>query len=120
MDLFENTILCKNCNVKMQKIKFEKNGFCFRAVECSKCHNKIIHPEDQQEYEHFLRLRHKRFNVKLRIVGNSYTVSIPKEIVHFINEQNKVMDEMVRLSFERMGKLSLMFNEEEEQVEKND
>ena len=44
------------------------------------------------------------------MVGNSYTVSIPKEIVNFINDQNKVMDDMVRLSFDKMNRLSLEFD----------
>jgi len=112
-DIFDNPILCKNCNVKMQKAQFLKNGFTFRAVQCNKCGNKIIHPEDQQEYERYISLRNKHYAVKLRMVGNSYTVSIPREIINFINEQNKIMDELVSLSFERMGKLSLIFNDNE-------
>lgn len=114
MDIFDNPILCKNCNEKMQKIRFLKNGFSFRAVRCLKCGNQIIHPDDKQEYQRYLNLKNKRFAVKLRMVGNSYTVSIPREIVNFINEQNNVIDEMVRLSLDKMGRLSLMFNEEEE------
>ena len=109
-DLFDNPILCKDCNVKMHKVHFIKNGFSFRAVQCPKCNNKIIHPHDEAEYQHYINLRNKRFSVKLRMVGNSYTVSIPREIVNFINEQNKIMDELVSLSFERMGKLSLIFD----------
>ena len=112
MDIFDNSILCKNCNERMQKIKFIKNGFAFRAVRCMKCGNQIIHPDDKQEYQKYLNLRNKRFNVKLRMVGNSYTVSSPREIVNFINEQNNIIDEMVRLSLDKMGRLSLLFNEE--------
>lgn len=114
MDIFDNPILCKDCNVKMQKVTFIKNSFPFRAVQCKKCGNKIIHPDDKQEYEKYANLRNKRFNVKLRMVGNSYTVSIPREIVNFINEQNKIIDEMVKLSFDKMGQLSLLFNQDEE------
>lgn len=109
-DIFENTIVCKDCDKEMQKVQFIKNGFTFRAVQCPKCGQKIIHPHDEVEYQHYLNLRNKRFNVKLRMVGNSYTVSIPREIVNFINEQNRIMDELVSLSFERMGKLSLIFD----------
>lgn len=87
-----------------------RNGFTFRALECPKCSTKIVHPQDEIEYQHYMCLHNKRFNVKLRMVGNSYTVSIPREIVNFINEQNKMMDELVSLSFERMGKLSLIFD----------
>jgi hypothetical protein len=48
----------------------------------------------------------------MRLVGNSYAVSIPKEIVSFMKEQEKIMNDMVRLCFEDIGKLSLNFGEE--------
>lgn len=114
-DIFDNPILCKYCNIKMQKIKIVKRGFVFRALQCPKCENKLIHPEDKNEYQKYLSLKNKRFNVKLRLVGNSYTVSIPREIVNFINEQNKIINELVSLSFDEMGKLSLLFNNEDEE-----
>ena len=47
----------------------------------------------------------------MRLVGNSYTVSIPSEILSFMRNQERTMDAMVRLCFEEMGKLSLNFNE---------
>lgn len=108
-DMFDNPVLCKDCNVLMQKIRFAKEGFSFRALQCPKCNNRIIHPQDQTEFNHYANLRHKTYSVKLRMVGNSYAVSIPREIINFINEQDQIMDEMVKLSFERMGKLSLIF-----------
>lgn len=97
----------------MRNITFIKNGFSFKAVQCLKCNNRIIHPDDEQEYNKYIELRKKSFHVKLRMVGNSYTVSIPREIINFINEQNRIMDEIVSLSLDRMGKLSLMFNNED-------
>lgn len=93
----------------MQKAKIAKNGFLLRAMICPKCNEKIIHPNDEQEYHRFMNLRNKEFKVKMRLVGNSYAVSIPKEIVSFMQEQEKIMNEMVRLCFEDMGKLSLNF-----------
>lgn len=111
-DIFDNTILCKKCNVKMQKAQLAKNGFLFRAVVCPKCGDKIIHPADEAEYNKFVNLKNKEFHVKMRLVGNSYAVSIPKEIVSFMRNQEKIMDDMVKLCFEDMGKLSLNFGEE--------
>ena len=108
-DIFDNTILCNKCNTKMQKAKIVKNGFMFRAVICPKCNEKVIHPADEQEYNKFKNLKNKEFRVKMRLVGNSYAVSIPKEIVSFMKEQEKIMSDMVRLCFEDMGKLSLNF-----------
>lgn len=109
VDIFENTILCKNCNKKMEFVNVEKNGFKLRAVECKKCGNKIIHPEDLKEYEDFQNLKKKNFRVKLRLVGNSYAVSIPRQIIDFMNEQEKKMTEMVELCFEDLRRISLNF-----------
>lgn len=111
-DIFDNTILCRKCNSKMQKAKILKSGYEFRAMVCPKCNEKIIHPSDEAEFNKFNDLRNKEFHVKMRLVGNSYAVSIPKEIVSFMREQEKIMDDMVRLCFEDMGKLSLNFGEE--------
>jgi len=110
-DIFDNTILCKKCNTKMQKAKLAKNGFLFRIMVCPKCNDKIVHPVDEQEYNKFINLKNKEFKVKMRLVGNSYAVSIPKEIVLFMREQEKMMDDMVKLCFEDFGKLSLNFEE---------
>ena len=78
---------------------------------CPKCNEKFIHPSDQHEYDKFTNLKNKEFRVKMRLIGNSYAVSIPKEIVSFIREQEKVMDDMVRLCFEDFRRLSLNFSE---------
>ena len=104
----------------MQKARISKNGFIFRAVVCQKCGEKILHPVDEQDYNRFINLKNKEFRVKMRLVGNSYAVSIPKEIVSFIRNQEKIMDDMVRLCFEEMGRLSLNFNEEKLKEIKND
>jgi hypothetical protein len=93
----------------MNQIDISKNGFILRAVECPKCNARIIHPKDEQEYNNFINLRKKQFNVKMRFVGNSYAVSIPREIVNFMKEQEKIMDDMVRLCFEDFGRISLNF-----------
>lgn len=110
-DIFDNTIFCKQCNSEMEETKIAKNGFLLRAVICKDCKEKIIHPLDEHNYNKFINLKNKKFNVKMRLVGNSYAVSIPKEIVSFMNSPRKMMDDMVRLCFEEMGKLSLSFNE---------
>jgi ssDNA-binding Zn-finger/Zn-ribbon topoisomerase 1 len=110
-DIFDNKILCKKCDKQMKKTKISKNGFLLRAVVCPKCNSKIIHPVDEQEYNKYIDLKNKEFRVKMRLVGNSYAVSIPKEIVSFMNEQKRMMDEMVKLCFEDFGKLSLRFKE---------
>ena len=109
-ELFENTILCKNCDIKMKVATVAQNGFEMRALLCEKCGNKIVHPSDESDYKDFLNLKNKVFKVKLRLVGNSYTVSIPREIVNFIREQERIFNDIVSLYFEDAKKLNLMFD----------
>jgi hypothetical protein len=109
-DIFDNPILCKSCKKIMRQVLISKNGINLRALKCEKCGEILIHPVDKQEYENFMILKNKEFEVKMRLVGNSYAVSIPREIVNFMQEQEKMIDNMVRLSFEDIGKLSLNFN----------
>lgn len=109
-DIFDNQILCKKCSRQMKPELISKNGFNLRCIKCNKCGEIIIHPADRQEYENFMRLKNKEFSVKMRMVGNSYAVSIPREIVDFMREQEKMINDIVRLSFKDAGRLSLMFN----------
>ncbi len=109
-DIFNHTILCQKCNKPLEKATITKNNFQLRVLICPKQHEKIIHPQDLEEYRKFKELKQKEFKVKMRIVGNSYAVSIPKEIVSFMHEQEKLMNDMVKLCFEEAGKLSLTFN----------
>ena len=118
-DIFDAKIMCKNCNVEMKPVIVKKNGLELRAVECARCDDKIIHPADLNGMEKFKDLKGKTFSVKLRMVGNSHAISIPKEIVDFMNEMNRMhsetrsqMDDMVRLCFEDFRKLSLNFGED--------
>jgi len=117
-DIFDTTIFCKECNEEMQKAQVKKNGFVLRLVVCQDCGEKIIHPLDEQEYNKFINLKNKEFRVKMRLVGNSYAVSIPKEIVLFMRAQEKIMDDMVKLCFEDSRRLSLSFNEINEDMER--
>lgn len=113
-DIFDHTILCSKCNKKMQPTLLTRNGFNLRIIKCSNCGKSIIHPEDKKEYEEFIRLKQKEYNVKMRMVGNSYAVSIPREIVDFMHEQENVMNNMVKLCFEEAGKISLAFDSNNE------
>ncbi len=117
-DIFDNRILCNKCGREMQKAKISKNGFLLRAVVCPNCREKIIHPADEKEYNKFKNLKDKEYRVKMRLVGNSYAVSIPKEIVSFMKMHEKMFDDMVKLCFEDIGKLSLNFHELKEDKNK--
>jgi hypothetical protein len=119
-DLFQNKILCNKCEKVMKPCLISKNGFNLRCVKCEKCNNIIVHPADEKEYNDFIRLKNKDFEVKMRMVGNSYAVSIPREIVDFMREQEKIMNDMVRLSFDEANRVSLMFGQEEIEKEVRD
>jgi len=122
-DVFDAKIMCKRCGIEMKKCVIDKNNVQVRAVKCAKCGDKIIHPADLNCLNHFNDIKDKKFDVKLRMVGNSHTISIPKEIVDFMNEQQSMMqerhkrmrremDEMVRLAFEDFGRLRIDFFDE--------
>jgi hypothetical protein len=120
-DIFDAKISCSKCNVEMKPAALIKKGFRLRAVKCPQCDEIIVHPMDLNRFKQYNDLKHKTFNVKLRVVGNSHAISIPKEIVEFINETNqrmrRHMNDMVTLCFEDFGKLSLSFAEQEESGE---
>ncbi len=118
-DIFENAILCKKCNRVMKPTLISKNGFNLRTIRCEKCNEIIVHPTDKAEYDEFIRLKNKEFEVKMRMVGNSYSVSIPREIVDFMHESEKMMDNMVKLCFNNANQLSLMFNTPENAENEN-
>jgi len=118
-DIFNYDIICDKCKKKMDNSLIRKDGFNLRVKKCSSCGNFLVHPEDKTEYENFVKLKKKEYEVKMRMVGNSYAVSIPREIVDFMKEQENMINNMVRLSFQDVGKLSLMFNTEKENEEKN-
>jgi len=109
-DIFDNEISCKNCHKTMKPMLVTKNGFNLRVLKCAKCNAIIVHPADKAEYENFMKLKNKEFEVKMRMVGNSYSVSIPREIVDFMHDQENMMDNMVKMCFHDANKLSLMFN----------
>ena len=84
-----------------------KNGFKLRSWKCPGCGETWIHPADLKEYEDFQKIKQKEFQVKLRMVGNSYTVSIPREIVEFGEIKS---DKTVRVCLEQPEKVTLFFS----------
>lgn len=109
-DIFETTIVCEDCDSKTEKVLTEKEGFRIRAWRCKGCQKVWPHPLDMQEYENFQKLRSKQFQVKLRLVGNSYTISIPREIIEFEEDMRREMNDMIRLSLDSPEKISIYFS----------
>ncbi len=107
-DIFDHKVLCNQCNVQTIKNYAIKDGFQLRVLECPSCSNVIYHPGDLKEYEEFTKLRAREFNVKLRLVGNSFCVSIPKELIDFHREMEEFND-LVKLSLEKPGRITIFF-----------
>lgn len=110
-DISTATIMCNNCSLKTEKGYIEKDGFQIRTWNCPKCKSVWEHPGDLQEFDNFNKLRQKEFNVKLRLVGNSYAISVPKEIIEFHRAMEREFDDMVRLMLDGPDRLSLLFSE---------
>ena len=51
VDIFDNPILCNECNLKTSDITINKNGYIIRAKKCPECSLIIEHPLDLQEYQ---------------------------------------------------------------------
>jgi len=106
-DLFDTIVICKKCNKKTEKGFVKKDGFKLRSWKCPDCKEIWIHPADLKEYKDFQKIKEKKFQVKLRMVGNSYTVSIPREIVEFGDIKT---DEIVRVCLDQPEKVTLFFS----------
>lgn len=107
-DIFKTNLVCDNCNTKTERIIKNKQGLQIRTWICPNCNKQWIHPEDKEKQEKFSQIKNKNYKVKLRMVGNSYTVSIPKEIILF-HELEKEMNKIINLTLEEPKKLSLIF-----------
>ena len=109
-DIFSAKIHCNQCNKQTERTIIIKDGFKLRALRCNNCNKHYYHPADIEEQKRFQELRSKQFQVKLRMVGNSYTISIPREIIDFREECLQDMNRMLHLSLENPEKLSIFFN----------
>jgi len=107
-DIFQTNLVCDKCNTKTERTILNKDNFNLRIWNCPKCKKQWTHPEDQKKYEKFSKIKDKNYKVKLRIVGNSYTISIPKEII-LLNELEKEMNKIINLTMEEPEKISLFF-----------
>jgi hypothetical protein len=144
-DLFDEMVFCSKCGKKVSRELEIKNGFKIRSIFCMNCKKRIYHPVDVEEYRKFTQLRQRPFAVKLRMVGHSYVVSIPREIIDFQEDQVKqtsandvnrdmnevrrnmertmvkqieTMTKMVSMCLEAPGRLAISFNEQEKDSEK--
>jgi len=109
MDIFNTTILCDNCNKVTQKIIIDKDNFKIRAAKCNDCNKTWYHPIDLKEYEEFQKFKEKNYKVKLRMVGNSYCVSIPREIIHYFEQEENNIQEFINLQMQNPRTVSIIF-----------
>ena len=108
-DIFNTTILCNHCEKKAQKVEIIKDGLRIRTAVCPECNQRWFHPLDIEKYNNFQKIKQKVFNVKLRMVGNSYTISIPREIINFHKEFEKRVDDIINLNLEEPEKITIYF-----------
>ncbi len=108
MDLFQERILCNVCNIQMLPQTLSKEGFPIRALTCETCGKVHYHPGDIKDYEHFQTMKNRQFQVKLRMVGNSFCVSIPRELIAFNRLENDI-DKLVNLMLEAPNKIIIDF-----------
>ena len=96
-DIFNATILCTSCNQPTERLLRQQEGFELRTAVCKRCKKEFYHPLDAQRFKEFQELKRKEFTVKLRMVGNSHCISIPREMLLF-QELEQQLDQLVKLS----------------------
>ena len=52
-DIFENALVCDECDRKTERGVIEKDGFQLRYWKCPSCEKQWLHPADAKEYEDF-------------------------------------------------------------------
>ena len=82
------------------------NGFEIRAWKCPNCKQEWYHPMDMECYKQYMELKQRHFKVKLRVIGNSWAISIPKEIIQFEEVKES---KPVQLSLDEPGKITIKF-----------
>lgn len=107
-DAYENDILCKTCNRKTVKGSMIRDDFKIRTWECIKCDKIWHHPLDMNEYLKFNKLKQKHFKIKLRRVGNSFSATIPYEIIEFKGVKDK--GNIIDVQLEKVNKVALNLN----------
>lgn len=105
-DIYQSTIVCDNCNKPTTKSDVIKKGFKIRIWHCQACNKQWYHPGDMAAYKNYINLQQRDFEVKLRQVGNSWAVSIPKEIIKF---EDITHTKVVKMSMQQPGRLTLFF-----------
>lgn len=103
-DIYDTTLVCDKCKKPTTKSYVMKNGFKIRTWYCPQCRKQWYHPGDQEAYKSFMNLKRRDFEVKLRQVGNSWAVSIPKEIIRF---EDITHTKVVKISMDQPGKIVL-------------
>lgn len=115
-DILQNQLVCSKCDVEMDRGYEIREGFKLRIFKCPKCSDKWYHPTDLRDFEEFKKIRQKKFQVKLRMVGNSYTVSIPKEIIEF---ENINTSKIVSMFLEEPNKIGLFLEKRMRKMEED-
>lgn len=107
MDLLDNIdVLCKKCKVPMGRGMSHRNGFKLRIFQCPKCKAHYFHPTDLEHYEQYVKLKEKEYKMKLRMIGNSFCISIPREIIRFNHIKE---DSFVSLSMQDQERVGIIF-----------
>jgi len=105
-DIFDTVLVCDECHTMTKRKVIIKEGVRLRLWECPHCHKQWLHPRDIQSYNEFRELKRKTFEVKLRQVGNSWAVSIPKEIIRFESVRTT---KTICMHLDEPGKITISF-----------
>lgn len=107
-DIYDTIMVCDHCNSRTKRELVNRDGYEIRAWVCPICKKHWYHPTDLSEYKTYQVLKQRNFEVKLREVGNSWVVSVPKEIIRF---EEISATKVIRLNMDEPGKVILRFTQ---------
>ena len=95
------------CGGMASRSTVKYKDYKLRGWVCKKCKKEYIHPEDSLKISKLVALKKSRVKVKIRTVGQSLVITLPKKIAELYDLQK---GESVELSPETLKKIEIEFD----------
>jgi len=92
------------CGAMASRCTVKYRNYEVRGWVCKKCKKEYIHPEDSLKVSKLEALKKSHLRVKIRTVGQSLVITLPKEIAELYGLEK---GETVELSPENMKKIEI-------------
>lgn len=90
------------CGNMASRSTIKYNDYEIRGWICKKCMKEYIHPEDSLKISKIEALKKSGIKVKIRTVGQSLVITLPKELAEVYNLEKGEMVELVPESLKKI------------------